>query len=104
MLAIDNYGTSDLPLDQLRRLPLDRLIIDSGFMLDGVEAADRARVADAEVTLARGLGLRIVAQGVDSVAAKDLLSARDIGAVQGELIGEPMPAARFTERYAAPGG
>lgn len=104
LLAIDNYGTSDLPLDQLRRLPLDRLIIDSGFMLDGVEAADRARVADAAVTLARGLGLRIVAQGVDSVAAKDLLSARDIDAVQGELIGEPMPAARFTERFAAPGG
>ena len=103
LLAIDNYGTSDLPLDQLRRLPLDRLIIDSGFMLDGVEVADRARVADAAVALARGLGLRIVAQGVDGVAAKDLLSARDIDAVQGDLVGEPMPAARFTERFVAAG-
>ena len=104
LLAIDNYGTSELPLDQLRRLPLDRLIIDSGFMLDGVDVADRARVADAAVTLARGLGLGIVAQGVDNVAAKDLLSARDIDAVQGDLVGEPMPAARFTERFVASGG
>ena len=104
LLAIDNYGTSELPLDQLRRLPLDRLIIDSGFMLDWVDVADRARVADAAVTLARGLGLGIVAQGVDNVAAKDLLSARDIDAVQGDLVGEPMPAARFTERFVASGG
>ncbi|HET7731587.1 MAG TPA: PAS domain-containing protein [Usitatibacter sp.] len=102
-VAIDDFGTGFSSLSHLRHLPVDVLKIDKGFVADvGVEkrgdSAGGAAIVSAVIGLARGLGLDVVAEGVERKAQLDFLAAQGCHAAQGYLICPPLAAAEF-ERW-----
>ncbi len=90
-LAIDDFGTGYSSLNYLRRFPIDRLKVDQSFVRDmEVDAADRT-ITEAIIGLGKSLGLRVIAEGVETQGELTLLRARDCEDVQGFLFAEPMP-------------
>lgn len=98
-LSIDHFGTGDLPLGLLQRLPIDRLTIDRSFLGDFTSSSERTRVVRAAIALAQSLGVKVVAQGIESETVRDFLRDEKTDAVQGFLLGMPMPAEEFQGRF-----
>jgi EAL domain-containing protein (putative c-di-GMP-specific phosphodiesterase class I)/DNA-binding NarL/FixJ family response regulator len=90
-LSIDDFGTGHSSLAQLRDIPFDELKLDRGF-IDGVskDAALRA-IVEATLAMARQLGIKSVAEGVEDRADWDLLRRLGCDVAQGYLISRPMP-------------
>jgi len=90
--ALDDFGTGWSSLSQLRAFPFDAVKIDRSFVEHvATEARDRA-LAVAIIDLAHALGLRVVAEGVETRAQLDVLREAGCDAVQGHLISHPLPA------------
>jgi diguanylate cyclase (GGDEF)-like protein len=93
-VGLDDFGTGYASLTHLRRLPLSFVKIDQSFVQGlGIELED-ARIVSAVVDLAANLGLRSIAEGVETAAQRDWL--RDLGCdqAQGYLYARPMPSSR----------
>jgi diguanylate cyclase (GGDEF)-like protein len=90
MLAIDDFGTGHSSLAYLRKLPARQLKIDRSFVADVDRSADALAVVDAVVSLAHALGLRVVAEGVETEGQRDTLIALKCDELQGFLIAKPM--------------
>ena len=97
--ALDDFGTGYSSLAYLRRFPLAALKIDRSFVHDAHVDRSAAAIVEAIVTLARKLGLDIVAEGVELDAQRRFLDTCGCDALQGYLLGSPMPAAQFERRY-----
>jgi diguanylate cyclase (GGDEF)-like protein len=95
-LALDDFGTGYSSLIRLQRLAVSEVKIDASFVRRIAESEDDARIVRSIVDLVRSLGLRSVAEGVESddVAMRLAEMGCDVG--QGWLFGEPMPAAEAT--------
>jgi EAL domain-containing protein (putative c-di-GMP-specific phosphodiesterase class I) len=93
-LSIDDFGTGHSSLAQLRDLPFDELKIDRGFVHGAASHPTRRAICTASVRMAQQLKLRVVAEGVEDPQDWDLLGQLGCEAVQGYLIGKPMPAAQ----------
>ncbi|MEA2784194.1 MAG: hypothetical protein QOF71_298 [Candidatus Eremiobacteraeota bacterium] len=104
MVSIDDFGTGYTSLAFLKRLPVDALKIDRTFVADVANGAFDGAVVRAVTTLARGLGVRTVAEGVEAQAQLDRLRALDCDVVQGFLLCRPLPAAACTTVLAAAEG
>ncbi len=92
-LALDDFGTGYSSLEHLKRLPVDELKIDRSFVMAmDHDPADRAIVAST-AALGRSLGLRVVAEGVESAAADSVLTAIGCDLAQGFHYSPPVPAA-----------
>jgi len=100
--ALDDFGTGYSSLAYLRRFPLAALKIDRSFVHDAHADRSAAAIVEAIVTLARKLGLDIVAEGVELDAQRRFLDTCGCDALQGYLLGSPMPAAQFERRYGQP--
>ncbi|WP_460866341.1 putative bifunctional diguanylate cyclase/phosphodiesterase [Rhodococcus aerolatus] len=100
-LSVDDFGTGYSSLSYLRRLPVDEVKIDKGFVL-GMDAdlADHA-VVRAITELGHSLGLRVVAEGVETETMRERLGALGVDAAQGFLIARAMSPARFDAWHAA---
>ncbi len=94
-VAMDDFGTGHSSLAMLRTLPLNVLKLDRSFVQHLPASASDAAVAEAVVTLARRLGLTVVAEGVETEAQRRFLS--DIGCelLQGFFFARPLPVAEF---------
>jgi len=94
-LAIDDYGTGYSSLAYLKRLPVDELKIDKSFVMD-MEANDNdAVIVRSTIDLAHNLGLKVVAEGVESRDAWDTLSILGCDTSQGFFMGRPMPVEKL---------
>ncbi|MBD8880873.1 EAL domain-containing response regulator [Rhodanobacter sp. 7MK24] len=89
-LSIDDFGTGYSSLAQLRDLPFDELKIDRGFVHGASHNASLRAILEASLSLARDMGLRTVAEGVEDREDWDLLRAAGCDMVQGYLVAKPM--------------
>jgi diguanylate cyclase (GGDEF)-like protein len=91
-IVLDDFGTGYASLTHLRRLPLDKLKIDRSFVGDLGRRSDTALIVRTIIELGRRLGLRVVAEGVETAAQLAFLRAHGCHAAQGYLIAPPAPA------------
>jgi len=96
-LSIDDFGTGYSSLSYLKRLPVHELKIDKSFVMNMEHDVDDATIVRSTVDLGHNMGLRVVAEGVESDAALQLLARIGCDQAQGYFISRPMPAADFPE-------
>jgi diguanylate cyclase (GGDEF)-like protein/PAS domain S-box-containing protein len=112
-IAIDDFGTGFSSLSHLRHLPVDVLKVDKAFVADidpqpaprgtrsrearSREGAGGAAIVSAVIGLARGLGLDVVAEGVERKSQLHFLEREGCTACQGYLLCPPLPAAEFEQ-------
>jgi diguanylate cyclase (GGDEF)-like protein/PAS domain S-box-containing protein len=100
-LALDDFGTGYSSLTSLRRYPFQTVKIDRSFVAEIAQSKDDLAIVRHVISLAHDLGMRVVAEGVETTEQVGLL--RDVGAdsAQGYLLGRPAPAAELTRILAA---
>ncbi len=91
-LSIDDFGTGYSSLNYLRQLPAQQLKIDRSFIRDLETEEDARAVVHAVVRLAHALGLRVVAEGVETAGQRDILIDMQCDELQGYFYARPMPA------------
>ena len=95
-VSIDDFGTGYSSLAYLRKLPARQLKIDRSFVMDLDTSTDALAVVDAVIKLAHALGLRVVAEGVETARQRDILLSLNCDELQGYLFAKPMSAAKLT--------
>ena len=96
-IALDDFGTGYSSLSNLQSFPFDKIKIDRSFIANLPFNAQSASIARAIIALGHGLGLPILAEGVETEEQLAFLARRSCDQMQGFLLGEPQPI----ERYAA---
>jgi len=101
-VSIDDFGTGYSSLGYLRRMPIDKIKIDRSFIMDMASSDSDMMIVKTMITLAHGLGKRILAEGVEDENQLGLLKRMSCDAVQGYLIAKPLPetdALHFLQTY-----
>jgi diguanylate cyclase (GGDEF)-like protein/PAS domain S-box-containing protein len=91
-LAVDDFGTGYSSLAHLKRFPIDVLKIDQSFVGEISQQANDAAISDAIISMAHSLGMRVVAEGVETEAQCEYLSRNMCDEMQGHLFSEALPA------------
>lgn len=98
-IAIDDFGTGYAVLSRLQGFPVDTLKIDLSFVRSIVAENVSAPIVDAMIAMGRSLGLRIVAEGVETEAQRAYLVKRHCSELQGYLISRPIPPDEVVARF-----
>ncbi len=94
-LALDDFGTGYSSLTYLRRFPIDELKIDRSFVTDCHSDANNSAITAAIIVMSHRLGLRVVAEGVETPREEEFIRANGADAYQGYLFSRPLAAADF---------
>ncbi|MBX2833335.1 MAG: bifunctional diguanylate cyclase/phosphodiesterase, partial [Micavibrio sp.] len=94
-LAIDDFGTGYSSLSYLRQFPIDRLKIDQSFIRNALNDPDDASIARTIIALGRALGLKVIAEGVETVEHEKFLVNEGCDEVQGFRYSRPIPMTDF---------
>jgi EAL domain-containing protein (putative c-di-GMP-specific phosphodiesterase class I) len=100
-IALDDFGTGYSSLTYLRKLPLDKLKIDGSITAD-IGTVHSASIVQALVALARAIGLKVTAEGVETPEQQRFLRACGCHYLQGYLFSRPVSAQTITELFAPP--
>jgi diguanylate cyclase len=100
--ALDDFGTGYSSLLYLRRFPFDKLKIDSSFVRSIEKAPDAAAIVHAVVSLGRGLGMKVTAEGVETAEQHLFLRAAGVHSMQGYRFGKPGTTSEINARLAHP--
>lgn len=106
-LAIDDFGTGYSSLAYLKRLPVDELKIDKSFVMNMEHDKNDAQIVRSTIDLGHNMGLRVVAEGIESEQVWRLLADMGCDEGQGYFICRPMPAEQFAHwltTWQAPAG
>lgn len=98
-VAIDDFGTGQSSLSYLKRLPIDTVKIDRSFVADLFNTDGDAWIITAVLMLANHLGLRTVAEGVETEEQAAFLASHECSEFQGYLISRPLDADAFAARF-----
>lgn len=94
-LSIDDYGTGYASMQQLTRIPFTELKIDQGFVTGCVDNHATRAIVESSVSMARSLGIKSVAEGVETQTDWDVLKDMNCDVAQGYFIAKPMDAGSF---------
>jgi EAL domain-containing protein (putative c-di-GMP-specific phosphodiesterase class I) len=94
-MSIDDFGTGYSSLNYLRRFPIDKIKIDQSFVREMDQAPEAVGLVGGIIALAKGLGLKVIAEGVETTAQLDLLRERGCDEAQGYLFSRALPVAAF---------
>jgi EAL domain-containing protein (putative c-di-GMP-specific phosphodiesterase class I) len=101
-LAVDDFGTGYSSMAYLKELPVDELKIDRSFVSQMATSSSDAVIVRSTIDLGHNLGLRVVAEGVETQHAWLQLSALGCDIAQGYYLGRPMPAAELEQHLTQP--
>ncbi len=96
-LSIDDYGTGYSSMQQLSRIPFTELKIDQSFVMNAIEKQSCRVILESSVDIARKLGLKAVAEGVETRADWALLKSLGCDTAQGYFLAKPMAATTLVE-------
>ena len=96
-IAVDDFGTGYSSLSYLRRFPIDTLKLDQSFIQDSVKDRGTAAIVAGVIDMAHGLGLEVIAEGVETAEQRTLLFQDGCHIMQGYLFGRPVPAPEFEQ-------
>ncbi|HEV7799482.1 MAG TPA: EAL domain-containing protein, partial [Burkholderiales bacterium] len=96
-LAIDDFGTGYSSLSYLKRLPVDTVKIDRAFVTELATNPDDASIAQAIINMAHNLGLKVVAEGVETASQLAFLTSHDCDQMQGYYFSRAVPEAEMTD-------
>jgi EAL domain-containing protein (putative c-di-GMP-specific phosphodiesterase class I)/CHASE2 domain-containing sensor protein len=98
-ISIDDYGTGQSTLNYLKRLPATELKIDQSFVRAIADSRSDEILVNSTIQLGHQLGMKVVAEGVETSDVLERLEAFGCDVVQGYLIGKPMPFSNFVRSY-----
>ena len=96
-ISIDDFGTGYSSLSYLKRFPIDVLKIDRSFVCDLPKDEDDAAIASTIIAMAHNLGIRVVAEGVETVEQLNFMREHNCGAMQGYYLSKPLPPEQFED-------
>lgn len=102
MLAVDDFGTGYSSLSHLKNFPIDTLKIDRSFLRDIPEDSENVAIISGIIAMAQGLGLHVVAEGVETRQQQDFLRDHGCDYIQGFYLGKPVAAEEFERQFLRP--
>jgi len=100
-LSIDDFGTGQASLTYLKELPVEKLKIDQSFVLDLASNPDDQLIVKATIELAHTLDLKVVAEGVETLAVCEVLTEMNCDQVQGYYVSRPLEAEQVADWFAS---
>jgi len=98
-VSLDDFGTGYSSLSYLRKFPFDVIKIDRSFVMDVTENEDDSSLVEAIILMGHKLGLRVVAEGVETRQQRDFLKDKNCDLLQGYFYSRPIPAKEFEQRF-----
>src|SRR5438093_2585912 len=101
-IAVDDFGTGQSSLSYVKQFPVDTVKIDRSFVVDVARKTSDQSIVSAVLLVANQLGLRTIAEGVETNAQCEFLKSRGCREIQGFLISKPLPSSVLQETFLRP--